>query len=150
MMRFGILALALAACASTPQADPWPLHSALSDPVVSGEGEVRVEGEPGGKAEPESKVGSHVVNLFVGGSSERSDGGFTLGAEYAYRFRPKWSVGAFGEYTWGDLNAVALGAAVFFFPIEPLALMAGPGVEFEDGKAEALLRIGAAWEFEVG
>lgn len=146
-----VLALALAACASTPSADPWPLHSALSDPVVSAEGEVRVEGEPGGKAEHESKVGSHVVSFFVGGSSERGDGGgATLGAEYAYRFRPKWSVGAFGEYTAGHLDATALGAAIFFFPIEPLALMAGPGVEFEDGDGEALLRVGAAWEFEVG
>ncbi|MHC4972248.1 MAG: hypothetical protein ACYTG3_07945 [Planctomycetota bacterium] len=146
-----VLVLALAACTSTAPADPWPLHSALSDPVVSAEGEVRVEGEPGGKAEHESKVGSHVVSLFVGGSSERGDGGgFTIGAEYAYRFRPKWSVGAFGEYTAGDLDAVALGAAVFFFPIEPLALMAGPGVELVDGKAEALARVGAAYEFEVG
>jgi hypothetical protein len=145
-----VLALALAACAATPPADPWPLHSALSDPVVSAEGEVRAEGEPGAKTEPESKVGTHVASLFVGGSSERGEGGFTIGAEYAYRFRPKWSVGAFGEYTAGDLDAVALGAAVFFFPIEPLALMAGPGVEFEDGDAEALLRVGAAWEFEVG
>jgi len=150
MVRCGILALVLAACASTPAAAPWPPHSALSDPVVSGEGEVRVEEEPGGKAEPESKVGSHVASLFVGGSSERGEGGFTVGAEYAYRFRPKWSVGAFGEYTAGSLDAVALGAAVFFFPIEPLALMAGPGVEFEDGAAEALLRVGAAYEFEVG
>jgi len=145
-----VLALALAACASTPPAAPWPTHAALSDPVVSGEGEARVEEEPGGKAEPESKVGTHVATLFVGGSAERGEGGFTIGAEYAYRFRPKWAVGAFGEYTAGSLNAVALGAAVFFFPIEPLALMAGPGVEFEDGEAEALLRVGAAWEFEVG
>jgi hypothetical protein len=150
MGRAVALAVLLAACASMP-ADAWPAHAALSDPVVSSEGEVRAEGEPGGRTGHESVVGSHVVSLFVGGSSERDDGGgVTLGAEYAYRFRPKWSVGAFGEYTAGHLDAVALGAAVFFFPIEPLALMAGPGVEFEDGEAEALARIGAAYEFEVG
>jgi len=150
VVRFGILALALAACASTPAADPWSAHALLSDPVVPADGEARVEGEPGGKAEPESVVGSHVASLFVGGSSERGEGGVTLGAEYAYRFRPKWSVGAFGEYTAGHLDATALGAAVFFFPIEPLALMAGPGVEFENGHAEALLRLGGAYEFTVG
>jgi hypothetical protein len=144
------LALTLAACASTPAAAPWPTHAALSDPVVSGEGEIRAEGGSGEETEHESKVGTHVASLFVGGSSERGEGGFTIGAEYAYRFHPKWAAGAFGEYTAGDLDAVALGPAVFFFPIEPLALMAGPGVEFVDGEAEALLRVGAAYEFEVG
>ncbi|MHC4135753.1 MAG: hypothetical protein ACYS0K_12295, partial [Planctomycetota bacterium] len=64
VVRFGILALALAACASTPAADPWPLHAALSDPVVSGEGEVHAEGEPGGKTRHEAEVGHHFVNLF--------------------------------------------------------------------------------------
>jgi len=112
-------------------------------------------------AEAEEKFKHHELALFVGYTFERGDGGVTLGLDYTYWFTERFGVGPFLDYVAGDIEALAVGAGVWFRPIrrlENLALYVAPGLDIvheeEHGEksweVKALLRLGAVYAFPVG
>jgi len=85
---------------------------------------------------------------------------FTLGLDYVYRFREKWSAGLsvdveFGEYLvieeeLNRENAVVLCGLVIYEVLPRWAVFGGGGVEFEQHKNLAVLRLGTEYEFSLG
>ena len=99
----------------------------------------------------------HVGGLFLGATiPEEGSTEVTIGAEYEYRINEMFGVGGIVEYTPeaedGEGAGVAV-AALHVHPMERLRLTVGGGMEFVDSEEkddEALFRIGAAYDFELG
>jgi hypothetical protein len=108
----------------------------------------------GGSAQSEKDVDPfeplHYMRLFVGGTYEDDDTGFSMGGEYEYRFRKLFGLGPMAEYTAGVFDSWVLGVPFILHPHDGWVLLAAPGVEIADGETEFLFRIGGAYEFEVG
>jgi len=99
----------------------------------------------------------HHIGLFLGGATrfeehDENKTGFTIGLDYEYKLVPKWGIGALVEgVAFGDDHRdLALAFPVSFHPIEPLKLAAGPGFETTGSHSEFMVRLSAAYEFEVG
>jgi len=99
----------------------------------------------------------HHFGLFLGGATrfeEHHDNetGFTIGLDYEYKPLPKWGVGALVEgVAFGDNHRdLAFAFPVSFHPIEPLKLAAGPGFETSGSHTEFMVRVSAAYGFEIG
>ncbi len=85
---------------------------------------------------------------------------FTLGVDYVYRFREKWSAGLTVDVEFGDYlvvdnelnreNAVVVCGLVFYELLPRWAVFGGGGVEFEQHKNLAVLRVGTEYEFSLG
>jgi len=145
MSLLTIPALLLAtACASSSAttADAW--RSTDSEPFFA-----LADGGPTTErpAIPRSPSKRHVARAFVGGTTERAGGGFTLGGQYEYRLTEDWGVGALADVTFGSDTAFVLGAAGYWHPIERLTLLAAPGVDFD--KDDFFVRLGGSFEFAV-
>jgi hypothetical protein len=94
---------------------------------------------------------THAMGLFLGGAFRRGDGGsFAVGVDYEYILNERWGIGAFADFNMGRSKAVVVGAAGYYKPMERLALVVGPGVEFEDHDSEFLVRLGGLYEFLLG
>jgi hypothetical protein len=117
--------------------------------------------EAGRAVEREEVFKRHEIALFLGYTSERAEGGPTIGLDYAYWFNERVGVGPFVDYVAGEIEAVALGAGIWFRPFrraEGLAFYVAPGIDItnekEDGKrsweASALLRLGGTYGFDIG
>ena len=148
---FPFLLLA-AACSTTPvpTQPARPIVSLALEPI---EEEVNTGEEA---EEEEEEFRQHAVNLFLGGAHNQANHtGFALGVDYEYKFNPHWGAGAFAEGATGDLRSFVGGVLAYYHPIEPLALVAGPGLERERGhefrSAEwsAVLRVGGFYEIPV-
>ncbi len=92
----------------------------------------------------------HHLAVFIGDSRVEGEDSFTLGVEYEHRLRSRWAVGAILEHAAKELDADVLVATVAFHPRKGWKLLAGPGVERAHGDNEFLVRVGVAYEFEVG
>ena len=104
----------------------------------------------------------HVASLFLGFTDEKGhDSEFTEGLEYAYRVAPPWSVGVIFEHAGGELRNALLVVPVYWFPHAGWFFLAGPGVEFHNGRDTIppgrdddeeffIFKIGAGYEFELG
>lgn len=94
--------------------------------------------------------------LFLGSGTEREkDGrdkqiGVAVGGKYDYWFHPRWAVGgvleALGKNTLRDFVIVV---PLSYRPADGWHLFAGPGYEFAATKDQALLRVGAGYEFHL-
>jgi len=69
----------------------------------------------------------HHLGAFLGGTSSPHGSGFTLGAEYEFRFHPRFGVGAIGEAVAGSLQENVFVALAYFHPTESLGFFAGGG-----------------------
>ena len=106
-----------------------------------------------------SESSPHHVGVFVGGASryqapadEEEETGLAVGVEYEYRFAKHWGTGLLIEgVTTDHARDGILVVPLNFHPWEWLKLSVAPGVEFvEKGEEEFVVRIGAAYEVELG
>ena len=76
------------------------------------------------------------VALFLGSTDEHGhDSEFTWGLDYKRRVAERWAIGGYFDYAGGELRNTVLGVLVGFWPgLGNLQLMAGPGVEFHEGR----------------
>jgi len=136
--------------------------------VASGPATEETEDEATAEATHEKKGGHevelrHVVGLFLGFTDEKGhDPQFTEGLEYAYRVAPLWSVGVIFEHAGGELRNSLLAVPFYWFPHAGWFFLAGPGIEFHNGRGADshgeedederffLVKIGVGYEFELG
>jgi hypothetical protein len=107
------------------------------------------------------------VALFLGYTDEEGhDLEFTLAFDYKRRVAEKWAVGGAIDYAGGELRNTVLLALAFYWPgLGNLQLLAGPGVEFHEGRGLErhhgevtvdkdatyfVVRVGAAYDFHLG
>lgn len=107
----------------------------------------------------EHAIPHHHVALFVGAASryevaeeEERETGLALGIEYEYRMAEHWGAGLLAEaVTTTHARDGILVVPLNWHPWEWLKLSAAPGVEFvEHGAHEFVVRLAAAYEFELG
>jgi len=155
-----------AACATTSTPPPLP-SATLADRVV-----IRPAAAPGER--PTLQADEHAENDEIGkrsaghhehhlafavGIITASEGdGLRLGGEYERDWDEDWgllnerfSVGALVDYNIGEgEEAVFLAPQITYHPEPPVRFVLAPGFEFGDDESEFLLRIGMAYEFEIG
>jgi hypothetical protein len=71
----------------------------------------------------------HHAGVLLGGSSLRSETGFTIGGDYEYRFTKYVGLGVQAEHAFGELKETVFAFPVFFHPGGGLRLATGPGFE---------------------
>lgn len=91
----------------------------------------------------------HAFHAFAGFTAGRGGDGVTLGGNYEYRLEHEVGVGGFAEATLSNDTAVVLGGAGFFHVGDRWVFVGGPGVEIINGNANAIVRLGGWYEFEV-
>lgn len=97
----------------------------------------------GGETEAESEGGE--------GSEEiRTETEGTIGLDYEYRFSRAWGLVAAFEWVGGDARNWLMGLAPAVHPVAGLKILAGPGIEHNDGENEFVFRVGLGYEFDVG
>ncbi len=140
-----LLAGSVFGCAATVP-DHWPEppgphpHLAVAESHAS----------PGGEEKSHTDH-QHAASLFLGGALRRGDGGAaTIGVDYEYILSERWGVGGFADLAIGSRTAVVLGGAGYWHPWKELVIVMGPGVEFEHGESNPLVRLGGIYELEVG
>jgi len=132
------------ACSSPREAaHSWPVD--LRPAVVLEEPEEFGGGEPAEAEEPDEY--RNLTAVFVGYTTERGEGGATLGLEYERRVNSWLGLGAFGEVVYGDHPASAFGGGVYLRPTEKFAFVVMPAIEFQNGQSgEFMLRAGAIYD----
>ncbi len=80
----------------------------------------------------------HHAGFFVGGSTLKSENGFTIGGDYEYRFSKYLGVGVQVEHAYGELKETVFAFPVFFHPGAGLRLAAGPGFERFTGELSSI------------
>jgi len=143
-VKAALLPLCLfAACSTVPVGEQaWPTNSydiaspSYSDEVGAGGG-----GESTEESEEEEPL--NLIAIFTGYTTERGEGGGTLGIEYERRINSWLGVGILGEVVFGSHPASVFAAGVYLRPTEDLAVVVMPGVEFEDEEdGRFLMRLG--------
>ncbi len=90
----------------------------------------------------------HHAGLFLGATRAEGHSSFTVGADYERRLpvaHERLGVGALIDAAIGDEpKHVIVAATLSLRPVEPLKLLAGPGVQFSHGHRDPLFRFGAA------
>jgi len=96
-----------------------------------------------------AETGSNSVEFFIGGThSDEDDIELSLGIAYERRFIGKIGLGGLVEYT--KSREWVLAVPLYFHASEAWKLFVAPGVETADGDSEFLVRLGTAYEFEMG
>ena len=104
--------------------------------------------EPSGEA---SVRGEQTLNLYLGGALQADEReGYTFGGEYEYRLNEAFGVGAFAESVAKVERVFASGALLYWHPVGDWVLLTGPGYERAEGEWSPILRVGAAYEIELG
>ena len=102
---------------------------------------------------PESEAGPayapHTMNVLLGGSFSREGEGVALGANYECRKSKTLGFGAFGDVAFAREVSTILGGGIMVHPADRWTLLAGPGVEFADGDADVIARIGGWYAIPV-
>jgi len=144
MHRVSLLLVSLLACCSSHSAARrW----AIDAPAAVMLAEEDDGGFPTGETTTEPDELKNIVGVFGGYTTERGEGGATLGLEYERRINSWLGVGVFGEVIAGDHAASAFGAGVYLRPTEKFAFVVMPGVEFERGEsAQFMTRVGAIYD----
>lgn len=94
----------------------------------------------------------HHVSILLAGTRVRAEDhtGFTIGGDYEYRVNRRLGVGGVVEHAFGEVDATTVLAVADIHLWRGLAAQIGPGVEFLDDRAEAVGRIGALYEIDLG
>jgi hypothetical protein len=91
------------------------------------------------------------LELFLGGTYADDEGtNFSIGLGYERRLGEKFGVGGLVEYTKGKGREWVIALPLYFHPTERWKLFLAPGVEIEDSESEFLVRVGTAYEFDMG
>lgn len=73
----------------------------------------------------------HHSSIFLGGtSSSGGKHGATIGADYEYRFHPKFGLAALVDYAGGDIDATIVAAGLFSTPWETCGCSSHPAPTF--------------------
>ena len=91
----------------------------------------------------------HRAALFLGGTFEDNDSGFTIGANYEYRVRQGIGLGGLIEHAGGELDATVVAGVVFLHPYEKWKILVAAGNEHRDGDNDFLVRVGGEYEFPL-
>lgn len=92
--------------------------------------------------------GDNTLNGIAGITLDRSDDGFTIGANYERHLKDRrFGAGGFADVTFGDDTVLAIGPAFYYHPADRWVLLAGPGAEIGDGDSAAFARVGGRYEF---
>lgn len=91
----------------------------------------------------------NTIEFFLGDTRASDADGISIGISYERRVTPLLGIGGFVERAGGDIDSTAVAADVVFHPHAGWSLKLSPGVEIESGEANALFRIGAAYDFEI-
>jgi hypothetical protein len=89
------------------------------------------------------------MRVILAGSFDRHGEGPALGANYEFRESQKLGFMAFGDVAFARDTSTVVGGGVAVHPAERWTLFAGPGVEFADGDADLIARVGGWYEFPV-
>lgn len=100
--------------------------------------------------DPAPSYGSHTMNVLLGASFDRAGDGPAVGGSYEYRVDRRLGVGAFGDIAFAEEASTVLGGGVFVHPGDRWTLLAGPGVEFVDGDADVIARVGGWYAIPIG
>jgi len=95
----------------------------------------------------------HHLALFLGNTQEGSDEhGFSIGADYEYRFNQMIGLGGIIEYAGGEFEHWVGLASLFIHPFGNWQIILAPGTEIEKGKHERefIFRTGVAYQFHIG
>lgn len=95
----------------------------------------------------------HHLALFVGNTQEDfEEHGFSIGADYEYRFHRLIGLGGIVEYAGGEFDHWLGLASMFFHPSEHWQIILAPGIEIKEGKHERefILRTGVGYQFHLG
>ena len=95
----------------------------------------------------------HHLGVTVGNTQEGfNEHGFTIGADYEYRFNWLFGLGGTVEYTGGDFEHWLGFVTMFFHPNERCEFVLAPGTEIEKGTRDRnfIFRTGIAYEFHLG
>ena len=96
-------------------------------------------------------AGEQSLALFIGITDDRGDDAFSLGLDYEYKFSEVFGIGGLLDHAGGDVRTWVVGVPIFAHPVGGLVVLLAPGIEHQDdGDKEALIRLGAGWDFEVG
>jgi hypothetical protein len=100
--------------------------------------------------EPEpAEAANNGIEFFLGGThSEDDDTEFSVGIAYERRLSEKIGLGGLAEHT--KSREWVLAIPFYFHPTEPWKLFLAPGVEIEDSESDFLVRVGTAYEFDMG
>ena len=82
------------------------------------------------------------------GTNRETEG--TVGLEYQHRFTRTWGLAVAFEYVGGGARNWMTGVGPVLYPVAGLELVAGPGLEYNDGESEFVFRVGLGYAFEVG
>ncbi len=96
----------------------------------------------------------HHLGAFVGGSHSKGKDGFTVGAEYEFRFHRYVGAGFVGELVGGGFREGIAAFPVFFHPTDRIILAAGIGwerpAEIDDEHGRRILyRLSFLYKFPV-
>ena len=81
---------------------------------------------------------------------EEDEDAFTIGIDYEYRLNYRFGAGVVAEYAVDPLDATTFLGALDVHLYKGLVMQLGVGVEFIEGDANELGRIGMLYEFEFG
>ena len=96
-------------------------------------------------------AGEQSLALFIGITDDRGDDVFSLGLDYEYKFSEVFGIGGLLDHAGGDVRTWVVGVPIFAHPVGGLVVLLAPGIEHQDdGDNEALVRLGAGWDFELG
>ena len=96
-------------------------------------------------------AGEQSLALFIGITDDRGDDVFSLGLDYEYKFSEVFGIGGLLDHAGGDVRTWVVGVPIFAHPVGGLVVLLAPGIEHQDdGDNEALIRLGAGWDFELG
>ncbi|MEE8106500.1 MAG: hypothetical protein V3T86_13270 [Planctomycetota bacterium] len=159
--------LFLAGCASSPDANGGVSHWAFVPGAVTRAEDVEPESSaptPAPRASEskdaeavdaehvgaEHEEGEYVLEFFFGYTTERADGGPTVGVDYSRHIARTWGMSAFAEVVALSSPVAVIGFGPHFRPTHKIVLVALPGIEFKSGgHQEFLLRVGGKidlWE----
>ncbi|MHC4848885.1 MAG: hypothetical protein ACYTEG_10580 [Planctomycetota bacterium] len=102
------------------------------------------------KHEVEEERKKNVLRGFVGATTKGDRTEASFAAIYERRLTHVWAVGLVVEFTPSLQERLVTVPSLFIHPYKGLALTVAPGVEVEDDEVSFLVRLGAAWDFELG
>jgi len=91
----------------------------------------------------------NTMNVLVGASLSRHGDGVAVGGNYEYRKEDKLGFGGFADVAFADDTSTVLGGAIFWHPADRWTVFGGPGVNFANGDADVLARVGGYYTFEI-
>ena len=101
------------------------------------------EGEAKGSYDP------HTMRVLLGGSFDREGDGPAVGVNYEFRESSKLGFLGFSDVAFGHDTSTVVGGGIAVHPADRWTLFAGPGVEFAEGDADFIARVGGWYDFPI-